>query len=163
MTAPAGFAIRRAAPADGAAIRDVHVAAILGLGEGFYTLAELQSWAAGLTSEGYGRAMTQGGETMDVALDPAGRVVAFCAWKGDEVCAVYVHPDASRQGLGSTLLGRAESAIAGDGHRTVRIGASLSGQPLYLHHGYRIVAEKAWTTRGGLVIAAVDMERSLAP
>lgn len=139
----------------------MHVASILGLGPGHYTQAELESWAAGLTSDDYARAMAQGGETMEVACDEIGRIVAFCAWKDDEVCAVYVHPDAARRGLGSTLLARAEAAIVADGHRTIRIGASLAGRPLYERHGYRVVAEKDWTTRGGRVIRALDMEKGL--
>lgn len=105
--------------------------------------------------------MREGGETMEVAEDAAGRIVAFCSRKGDEVMAVYVHPDAARCGLGGLLLARAENAIVAAGHRTIRIGASLSGRPLYERHGYRVVAEYRWETRGGLVIAACDMEKTL--
>lgn len=157
----AGYTVRAAVPQDGAAIRDVHVGAILGLGGSHYSREELESWAAGLTPEGYAWAMKEGGETMEVAQDAAGRIVAFCSRKGDEVMAVYVHPDAARCGLGGLLLARAECAILAAGHRTIRIGASLSGRLLYERHGYRVVAEKGWETRGGLVIAACDMEKTL--
>ncbi len=157
----ADYTVRAATPEDAAAIRDVHVGAILGLGRNHYTRAELESWAAGLTPQGYARAMDEGGESMEVAQDAAGRIVAFCARKGDEVMAVYVHPDAARRGLGSLLLGRAEAAIAAEGHRIIRIGASLSGRPLYEACGYRVVKEVGWETRGGLVIAACDMEKTL--
>jgi putative acetyltransferase len=157
----AGYTVRAATPEDAAAIRDVHVGAILGLGGSHYTRAELESWAAGLTPEGYARAMAEGGEAMEVAQDASGRIVAFCARKDDEVMAVYVRPDAARRGLGSLLLQRAEAAIAAAGHRTVRIGASLSGRALYERHGYHVVEEKGWETRGGLVIAACDMEKTL--
>lgn len=153
--------VRAAVPGDGAAIMAVHVAAILGLGSGHYTQPELESWAAGLTPERYARAMTEGGEAMEVACDGSGRIVAFCSWSDDEVCAVYVHPDAARRGLGSILLARAEAAIVARGHRTIRIGASLSGRALYERHGHRVVAQKDWVTRGGLAIRAVEMEKDL--
>ena len=155
------FVIRPAVPADGAAIRDVHVASILGLGPGHYTRAELESWAAGLDPDRYGEAMTVEGELFEVACTADGRIVAFCSRRDDEVCALYIHPDAARRGLGGTLLRRAEAAIAAAGHRTIRIGASLSGRPLYERHGYRTVAEKDWITRGGLVVRAFDMEKTL--
>ena len=157
------FTIRAATPGDGGAIMAVHVGSILGLGGSHYSRVELESWAAGLRADHYGWAMREGVETMVVAEDGTGCVVGFSSWKDDEVVAVYVHPDAARRGLGSLLLARAEAAIAAAGHRRARIGASLSGRPLYERHGYRVVAEKDWTTRGGLVIAALDMEKDLQP
>ena len=153
--------IRAATPADGEAIMAVHRASILGLGIAAYAAEEVESWAAGLKPEGYGWAMTEGGEAMEVAEDSRGRIVAFCSWKADEVCGLYVHPDAARRGLGGAMLARAEAAIAACGHRAIRVGASLSGRPFYERHGYRVTRHKDWKTRGGLVIAALDMEKRL--
>lgn len=152
--------IRPAVPADGAAIMAVHVASILGLGQGHHTRAELESWAAGLAPEFYGQAMTELGEHFEVACDGTGRILAFSSWKDDEVCSLYVHPGAARRGLGSLLLRRVEAAIAGNGHGSIRISASRPGRAFYERHGYRVVAEKGWTTRGGLVIGALDMEKA---
>jgi putative acetyltransferase len=153
--------IRAAVPDDGAAIMAVHVASILGLGQGYHTRAELESWAAGLAPEFYGRAMVDDGERFEVACDEGGRILAFSSWKDDEVWSLYVHPDAARRGLGSLLLRRVEAAVAANGHASVRISASCPGRLFYERHGYRVVREKDWTTRGGLAIGTLDMEKAL--
>jgi len=154
-----GIVLNPGTPADGAAIMAVHQASILGLGEGFYRRDELESWAAGLIAERYGEAMAAG-ETFLLAWADEGTLAGFASYKADEVVGFYVHPDWARSGLGRVLLECAEAAILAAGHRTIRIGASLSGLPFYLAHGYRIVRRKPWTTRGGLVIETADLEKS---
>jgi putative acetyltransferase len=152
--------LRPGTPDDGAALMSVHVGSILGLGGEAYTKAELESWAAGLKPEGYAAAMADG-ETFLLAWARDGALAGFMSYKSDEVVGFYVHPDWARSGLGRLLLARAEAAIAGAGHRTIRIGASLSGLPFYRAHGYRLVRRKTWTTRGGLVIEVADLEKSV--
>jgi ribosomal protein S18 acetylase RimI-like enzyme len=39
--------------------------------------------------------------------------------------------------------------------------ASLSGQAFYERHGYRVVERRDWKSRGGLVSAALAMEKVL--
>ena len=152
--------LRPGATGDGAAIMDVHRASILGLGEDFYSRDELESWAAGLRAERYGEAMASG-ETFLLAWADGDVLAGFATYKADEVIGFYIHPDWARLGLGKLLLARAEAAIAAAGHRTIRIGASLSGLPFYLAHGYRLVRRKPWTTRGGLVIETADLEKPI--
>ena len=57
---------------------------------------------------------------------------------------------------------QAEATISAGGHRLIRIVASLSGQAFYESRGYRVVERRDWKTRGGLVIAALAMEKTLA-
>ena len=71
-------------------------------------------------------------------------------------------PDWARRGVGSALLRHAEAAIAAAGHRRIRLGASLSGQAFYERHGYLIIDRHGWTSRGGLVMAALAMEKQLS-
>jgi len=144
---------------DGTALLSVHRRSILTLGRAGYTEKETRSWAAKLVPEGYGRAMTEGGETFEVALDPQGRVVAFCSRKDDEVMGLYVAPDWARQGVGTALLARAEAAIEAAGHGRVLIGASLTGQAFYEAMGYHVFERRLWKTRGGLEIAVLAMEK----
>jgi predicted N-acetyltransferase YhbS len=77
------------------------------------------------------------------------------------VKGLYVAPAWARRGVGGALLRQAEAAIVAAGHRRIRIGASLSGQAFYERHGYRVVDRHGWKTRGGLVSAALAMERVL--
>ncbi len=60
------------------------------------------------------------------------------------------------------LLAAAEAAIAAAGHGRIRIGASLSGRAFYEAKGYRVVADRVWKSRGGLDMAALDMEKRVA-
>jgi len=151
--------IRRGTPDDALAILRIHRHSILSLGIAAYGLAEVESWAAGLVPERYVEAMNEGGETFIVAVAADGDVAGFCSFREDEVKGLYVAPTAARRGVGSALLRQAEAAIAAAGHG--RIGAALSGQAFYERRGYRVVERRGWKTRGGLVIAALAMEKML--
>ena len=153
--------LRAGVPEDGEALLELHHASILALGQGFYTKAELDDWASGLTPEGYGRAMQE--EAFLVAEARDGSLAGFASFKADEVVGFYVHPDWARCGLGTVLLQRAETAIIDDGHANLRISASLSGLPFYLARGYRVIQQRLYKTRGGLEVAIVDLEKPASP
>jgi predicted N-acetyltransferase YhbS len=155
------FAIRPATSDDVPAIRRVHESSIRGLGPAAYTAEEVESWVGVLTDDGYYWAMTEGGETFIVAETAEDGVIAFCSLAGDELKGLYVVPSWARRGVGAALLRLAEAAIAAAGHRTIRLGATLVGQPFYAAHGYVVMCCKPWKTRGGLEIDTVDMEKVL--
>jgi len=152
---------RLGTPDDASAIFRVHRDSILLLGIESYSLAEVESWAAGLVPERYVEAMNQGGETFIVAVTADGDLAGFCSFKDDEVKGLYVAPAWARRGVGSQLLRQAEAVLIAAGHRRIRIGASLSGQAFYEHHGYRVVDWHGWKSRGGLVSVALAMEKVL--
>ena len=154
--------LRPATPADAPAILRVHRDSILELGIESYSLAEVESWAAGLVPERYVEAMNEGGETFIVAVASTGALAGFCSFKDDEVKGLYVGPDWARRGVGSALLRQAEATISAGGHRLIRMVASLSGQAFYERHGYRVVERRDWKSRGGLVSAALAMEKALS-
>ena len=162
MASPPAIIVRAATPADAAAILRVHRDSILALGTETYSSAEVESWAAGLVAERYVEAMNEGGETFIVAAAPDGALAGFCSLKDDEVKGLSVAPEWARRGVGSALMRQAEATISAGGHRLIRIVASLSGQAFYESRGYRVVERRDWKTRGGLVIAALAMEKTLA-
>jgi GNAT superfamily N-acetyltransferase len=127
--APFPFIVRPAGPEDAPAIHRVHEASILGLGIAAYTQAEVESWVGVLTDEGYVANMA-GGEAFWVAEAEGAGVVGFSAQLGDEVRAVYILPGFERRGIGTRLLRVAEDAVRVQGHTRIRIGASLTGEPL---------------------------------
>jgi putative acetyltransferase len=139
----------------------VHRASILALGRNAYSREETESWAAGLVPEGYGRAMTEGGEIFLLAEAAGGQIIAFCSYRADEIAGLFVDPAWARRGVGRALLERAEAAIAAAGHGKIRVGASLTGRPFYEAQGYVVVREREWTTRGGLKTAVLEMEKRL--
>lgn len=160
MARPA-VTFRPVAPDDGEALCRVHRAAILTLGRGAYSAEEVQSWVHGLTPESERDAMRDESQIAEVALDDAGRIVAFCYTLEDEVKALYVHPDAAGQGLGRRFMERAESRMAEAGFRQVRVEASASGRPFYERLGYRVTQAFDFPSRGGLAMKAFRMIREL--
>jgi ribosomal protein S18 acetylase RimI-like enzyme len=152
--------LRAGTPADGPALRDLHEASIRAHDISAYSAEEVESWVGVLEPHRYGEAMTKDGEVFLLAVAADGALAGFCSYKADEVIGLYVAPDRGRQGIGSALLAAAEAAIAAAGHDRIRIGASLSGRAFYEAHGYRVTADRVWKSRGGLDMAALDMEKS---
>ena len=165
MPLPPGLVIRVGTPGDAGFIQRLHEESIRGLGPRCYSRAEVESWASSLRSSMYVYAMTQGGESFllaEPAENAGGRLAGFCSFLGGVIEGLYVHPDWARRGVGSALLASAEAAILAGGGRSVRVSASLVGQPLYEKHDYRIVGSRQHRTRMGLIVLVCEMEKDLA-
>ena len=119
-----GIAVRPAQAVDGEAVLTLHKAAILATGDAFYTRAQRESWATGLSADGYARSMRDG-EVIEVAVDAANAPIAFCGCRRTGVEGPYVHPDRRRMGIGPHLLNRTEDALAQEGVRSLSVDASL--------------------------------------
>lgn len=53
-----------------------------------------------------------------------------------KIRAFFVHPDWARQGIGSHILRLCEEAARAEGFSRFEMGATITGVPLYRHHGY---------------------------
>ena len=157
----ARFKIRPAEKSDAKALLAVHRRSILELGVSAYAREECESWAAGLTSEGYVEAMTTGGEDYLVALSGT-ELVGFCSFKHDEVMGLFVVTEASGVGLGTRLLEHAETVMRNRGEVSFRLTAALSALPFYQRRGYCVRQRKPWKTRGGREIEVCDMQKRLS-
>jgi GNAT superfamily N-acetyltransferase len=155
------YRLRPGKPSDAPGIHAVHERAIRVLGRRAYSDAQVESWAHGNCPERYVTAMRGDREVFEVAVARLRGIVAFCSHKDEEIRSLYIDPDWSRLGLGTTLLQRAEAAIAAAGHDKIVIGASLIGLPFYEAQGYRVVKHRHWRTAGGLMIPAADMEKPI--
>ncbi len=153
-----GFWIRPFRPSDGTALADLHRKAILATSDAYYTRVERESWAAGLEPEFY---VPSEGGSIEVAVDPEDRPIAFCQDAGDEVLGLYVHPDWQRSGVGRELMQRAEARIETAGHRVVRVHASNSAVLFYESLGYTVVEATSHETRGGLALASTRLAKPL--
>ena len=51
--------------------------------------------------------------------------------------AMYTHPDWGRCGIGTYLLMLGENAARESGFKTIELGATLAGEPLYIDRGYK--------------------------
>ena len=164
---PAGIDVRRALPADAAAMAAAHRDSIQALGSRFYPPAVVQAWSAAVTPEMYVSAM-QAGEVFFIAtgtIDGEAVVLGFASHRpGDheDGASVYVRGSAARRGLGSALLRRAEAHARAHDAASIAIQASLAGVAFYRAHGFDEVGRGEARLMTGASMACVFMRKPLA-
>jgi GNAT superfamily N-acetyltransferase len=77
------------------------------------------------------------------------------------VRAMFTRSDWTRRGLGRRILEACEEAAKREGFRKLALGATLSGLPLYLAHGFEPVEEFEVTMPDGVAIPCVAMEKPI--
>ncbi|MET3106280.1 GNAT superfamily N-acetyltransferase [Oxalobacteraceae bacterium GrIS 1.18] len=87
-------------------------------------------------------------------LDPA----TECA----RVRAMYVHPDHGRKGIGSLLLALCEKAASSEGFAKLELMSTVSGEQLYLAHGYLIAERVEVPTSTGVAVPLIRMTKRIA-
>jgi GNAT superfamily N-acetyltransferase len=94
----------------------------------------------------------------------AGRSAALLDPKNDaaRVRAMYTHPDFTRQGVGTLILGLCEQKAAAEGFKRTELGATLSGLPLYKAYGYREIEQLRVETPSGVCVPIVRMGKTIA-
>jgi len=73
----------------------------------------------------------------------------------------YCHHDAQRQGIGSWLYSKVETAALESGLTRMTTDASISARPFFEHQGFSLVKENK-IERGGVKLANFTMEKELA-
>lgn len=93
----------------------------------------------------------------------AGRDDAFSAPGVDaaRVRAMYTHPSWVRCGVGTLLLELSETAARGAGFKSIELGATISGEPLYLARGYQEVNRDTHIAPDGCKSIVIKMEKQL--
>lgn len=76
--------------------------------------------------------------------------------------AIFVHPRWARQGIGSFLLKAAEDAAIAAGFTRLEMGATLTGVPLYMRKGYRVMEEIAVPLEAGLTLPVIRMAKMVS-
>jgi ribosomal protein S18 acetylase RimI-like enzyme len=151
--------IRRATIDDADAICDLHIRSIRVLCFGDYTPQQIEAWAGRKKPELYSRAMTEGGETMFVAVDEQGPIIGFAAFKGVETYGLYVAPEAVRRGVGSALLDAAEAAMRSNGVTLVKFRSTFTALSFYQRHGY-VRGDDAIARMAGVDVPCVWMSKT---
>lgn len=97
-----------------------------------------------------------GGDQMkgdvDDLLDPAhdsARIRAF-----------FVHPDWARRGIGRSIIDACEEAARREGFRSMELGATLPGEPLYAAMGYTVTTRFDIAMPDGESLPAAHMVKS---
>lgn len=91
--------------------------------------------------------------------NPAGRDSSLLdpATDAAKIRAFYVHPDWARRGIGSKILELCENGARAAGFTRFEMGATLTGVPLYAHHGYVEVERSSLPFANGDSLAIVRM------
>jgi len=76
--------------------------------------------------------------------------------------AMYTHPEWTRRGIGTLLLDLGEDAARKAGFKTIELGSTVPGEPLYLARGYVEVERKMETATNGSINTVIKMMKPLA-
>ncbi len=105
-------------------------------------------WSLRKTPFGGDQAEAQDPERRDPATDPA------------VIRAFFVHPNATRQGIGRRLLDVCESAARDAGFTHFELTATLTGYPLYAACGYEDVEAIEILLADGVTLPAIRMKKT---
>lgn len=102
----------------------------------------LQAWLQLLSPDSYLDTLHDQWKTLWV-IEYKGHIQGFFQLNLQEsqLDALYVHPFVHNQGLGTALLGRAESLAHEAGLGMLKLYASLNSEPFYLLNGYSVLGE----------------------
>lgn len=164
-----GVSIREAVAADATAIRDLHLLSIEGLGGDTYTQAQIDAWAH---ERDPGEYPIDSPETSFVVAEWGDSLVGFGWTKpdaddyfecdvGGEITAVYVHPDATQEGIGSRIYAELEGYARGEGVLSLGLWASLNAVAFYEAQGYERVTEHTHEFSDGVEGTVVEMRKML--
>jgi len=180
----ASFTHRVAGPADIPAIEELMAAAIAGNMAAFLDAAAIE---AARQSMGVDRTLiedgtyfvietTRGDETLMVGCggwgkrrtlfggdQTSGRDDRLCdpATDAARIRAMYTHPDFVRQGIGTLLLELGEAASRAAGFRSIELGSTVPGEPLYLARGYREFHRETRIASNGVESVIIHMRKRL--
>jgi GNAT superfamily N-acetyltransferase len=153
--------IRAALPSDVADIFRVHISAIRDVCSPVYDQAQVESWTCRKRPEGYLEPIAR--HPFFVAI-VNGVLVGFSELNPDtaEVCAVYVHPERVRQGVGRSLLLAAEAAAGQRGLARVHLRATLNAVCFYRANGYVVDGAGSVLLGDGMSLPCTDMHKDLS-
>jgi GNAT superfamily N-acetyltransferase len=75
--------------------------------------------------------------------------------------AMYTHPDWVRRGIGSLLLDIGEDAATVAGFKTIELGSTVPGEPLYRARGYVEIERKVEKAANGSENTVIKMVKAL--
>lgn len=75
--------------------------------------------------------------------------------------AMYTHPDWTRKGLGSLLLDLGEAAAREAGFKTIELGSTVPGLPLYEARGYSAFFKEEKRGSNGEIKTIIHMRKPL--
>ena len=154
------ISLRPCLPADAETLAELFRASIHELAADDYDEAQRAAWAsAGEDEDVFGKRLA-GALTLVALLE--GEIVGFASLKGKDVLdMLYVHPDAARMGVATTLAEALERLAGARGAVEIRTDASETATPFFTRRGYiplsrnTVLVEDEW-------LANTSMKKDLA-
>ncbi len=84
-----------------------------------------------------------------------------CSTEPAKIRAIFVHPQWARQGLGTLILKHCEDAAQQAGFRSLEMGSTLTGAPLYSLKGYERRETVGVPLPNGEVLPIIHMVKTL--
>lgn len=75
--------------------------------------------------------------------------------------AMYTHPNWTRNGIGSLLLKLGEQAARDAGFKTIELGSTIPGEPLYIAKGFFEVSRETFEAANGAENTVIKMSKNL--
>ncbi len=75
--------------------------------------------------------------------------------------AMYTHPDWIRKGIGKLLIELGEQAALDAGFKTIELGATIAGEPLYLARGYKEIDRETTISANGAENVVIRMSKTI--
>jgi GNAT superfamily N-acetyltransferase len=113
------------------------------------TLAGCGGWSRRRTLYGGNHTTGRDDELADPATEPA------------KIRAMYTHPDFTRRGIGRFLLESGENAARAEGFKSMEMGSTAPGRPLYEACGYVLVEDLSQPSEDGTVVPILRMRKEL--
>jgi GNAT superfamily N-acetyltransferase len=147
--------IRQARPADAARLHELHTASVRALCGPHYTPEVIDGWLRNRRPESYLPEIERGDLfVVEQGVDIAG----FGSASRGVIIAVYVDPEAIKQGVGSAIMRHALEIARGGHPGPIRLEATLNAARFYERFGFREVGPSS-VRRGDVAIPVVLMER----
>ena len=144
--------IRLAMPEDAEAIHALHTMSVRALCKDVYSSEVIDGWLSNRSPSGY-----RGIEKREMYVaERKGTIVGFSHVVPGEIVAIFVHPDYSQQGIGSSLV-RHGIATAKANNNSIRIDATLNAQRFYERMGFIKTGEHV-ARRNDVEVLIVRME-----
>lgn len=155
------FSVRRARRADDEGVGRMHVASIRELCRTHYRPEEIEAWATAPRGVNFYVKAIERKEFYVAEED--GDIIGFATLNAasGEVEAVYVHPAATRRGVGLKLLSTLEARAREAGLESVHLCASLNAVEFYERAGFARQQLTSHRLANGVEIACVSMSKQL--
>lgn len=155
--------IRKARPRDKDALATLHAASITVLCGDAYTREQVAAWTGALVPAVYDTAFRD--KEFLVAEGPHQALLGLGMLDVEhgEVSAIYIHPDAAGQGVGSALLQALEKSARGFAIHETTVFSTLNAKGFYLRQGYEAQGEAFHRLPDGSQLECIRMHKRLAP